>query len=131
MASKNLTILIGNVGKDPEITYTSSGTAVAKFSLATSEKWKNKNNPDATVEKTQWHRITAWGKLAEIIGEYVKKGSSLYIEGRIEYGSYEKDGQKFYTTDIVAKEMQMIGGRNANERTPEQANNDTDGSIPF
>ena len=107
--SINKVILIGNVGKDPEMRYTGAGKAVASFSLATSESWKS---PDGEQqEKTQWHRMVAFGKLAEIVGEYVKKGSQLYTEGKINYGNYEKGGVKHYTTDIVIDQMVMLGGK--------------------
>ncbi|MEW6657394.1 MAG: single-stranded DNA-binding protein [Thermodesulfobacteriota bacterium] len=108
MAGINKVILVGNLGADPEIRYTAGGTAVAKFSLATSEKFKDgQGNPQ---ERTSWHRVTAWGKLAEICGQYLTKGKQVYIEGKLQYGSYEKDGVKHYTTDIIANTMQMLGG---------------------
>ena len=107
MAGLNKVILMGNLGADPEMRYTASGTAVAKFSLATSRKFTGKDGQKQ--EKTEWHRIVAWGKLAEICGQYLSKGKQVMIEGRIEYGSYEKDGVKHYTTDIVAENMQMLG----------------------
>lgn len=110
MASVNKTILVGNCGKDPEVRYAASGMAIANVSLATSRKRKDKNTGD-TIEETQWHRVVFYDKLAEIVGEYVKKGSSIYVEGSIRYGKYEKDGQTVYTTDIVAEQMQMLGGR--------------------
>jgi single-strand DNA-binding protein len=104
----NKVILIGNLGQDPEQRYTAGGTAVCKFSLATARKFKDKTG--AKQEKTEWHRIVAWGKLAEICGQYLTKGKQVVIEGRIEYGSYEKDGVKHYTADIIAENMQMLGG---------------------
>jgi single-strand DNA-binding protein len=119
MAGLNKVILVGNLGADPEMRYTASGTAVAKFSLATSRKFTGKDGQKQ--EKTEWHRIVAWGKLAEICGQYLAKGKQVIIEGRIEYGSYEKDGVKHYTTDIVAENMQMLGspGGRGQEREPE------------
>jgi single-strand DNA-binding protein len=110
MAGINKVILVGNLGKDPEVTYTPSGTAVAKFSIATSEKWTDKASGEKK-DKTEWHRITAFGKLGEICGEYLAKGKQIYIEGRLQYGSYEKDGITRYTTDIIASQMQMLGAR--------------------
>lgn len=110
MASVNKVILLGNCGRDPELRYLPSGQAVANVSIATSQRRKNKTTGE-TIEDTQWHRITFYERLAEIVGEYVKKGSSIYIEGRLKYGSYDKDGVTHYTTDIVATEMQMLGGR--------------------
>lgn len=110
MAGINKVILVGNLGKDPEVSYTPSGTAVAKFSIATSEKWTDKGTGEKK-DKTEWHRITAFGKLGEICGEYLSKGKQVYIEGKLSYGSYEKDGVTRYTTDIIASQMQMLGGR--------------------
>ena len=111
MAGLNKVILVGNLGADPEMRYTASGTAVCKFSLATSRKFTGKDGQKQ--EKTEWHRIVAWGKLAEICGQYLSKGKQVMIEGRIEYGSYEKDGVKHYTTDIVAENMHDAGQRPA------------------
>ncbi len=112
MASRsvNKVILIGNLGKDPELRYTSSGVAVASFSVATNESWKD---PEGNIqERTQWHNIVAWRKLAEICGEYLKKGSQLYLEGRLQYRNYDdKNGVKRYVTEIVMDEMIMLGGR--------------------
>ena len=116
MAGLNKVILVGNLGADPEMRYTASGTAVAKFSLATSRKFTGKDGQ--RQEKTEWHRIVAWRKLAEICGQYLSKGKQVIIEGRIEYGSYEKDGVKHYTTDIVAENMQMLGGPAARQSGP-------------
>ena len=117
MAGFNRVILIGNLGSDPEMRYTASGTAVCKFSLATSRKFTGKDGQKQ--EKTEWHRIVAWTKLAEICGQYLSKGKQVMIEGRIEYGSYEKDGVKHYTTDIVAENMQMLGGPGPGNRAQE------------
>ena len=108
MASVNKAILVGNLGSDPDIRYTPSGTAVANFSLATNEQWTNKDGEK--TEKTEWHRIVAWGRLGEICGEYLKKGSQVYIEGRIQTRAWEdRDGNKRYTTEIIAQAMQMLG----------------------
>ncbi|MCK9378495.1 MAG: single-stranded DNA-binding protein [Syntrophobacterales bacterium] len=104
----NRVILIGNLGADPDLRYTPGGTAVCKFSLATTRRFKDREGE--RQEKTEWHRIVAWAKLAEICGQYLTKGKQVMIEGRIEYGSYEKDGVKHYTTDIIAENMQMLGG---------------------
>lgn len=102
--------LIGNLGKDPELKYTSSGLAVCTFSIATTNSWKNADGE--AKESTQWHNITAWRKLAEICSEYLKKGSKVYVEGEIQYRSYDgKDGVKRYVTDIVINEMLMLDGR--------------------
>jgi len=107
----NKVILIGNLGKDPEVRYSPNGQAVANVTLATSESWKDKTSGEK-VEKTEWHRIVFWGKLAEIAGEYLKKGSQIYIEGRLQTRKWQdKDGHDKYTTEIVANEMQMLGSR--------------------
>ena len=108
MASVNKVILVGNLGADPELRYTSSGTPVASFSLATREQWTNKGGEKG--EKTEWHKIVAWGRLGEICGEYLHKGKQVYIEGRLQTRSWEdRDGNKRYTTEIVAQTMQMLG----------------------
>lgn len=110
MASVNKVTLLGNVGRDPEIRYLPSGKAVCNISLATSSRRKDKTTGE-TLEDTQWHRVVFYDKLAEVAGEYVKKGKPLYVEGRIHYGSYEKDGVKQNTVEIVATEMQLLGGK--------------------
>lgn len=111
MASKgvNKVILIGNLGKDPETKYLPSGDAVTNVTIATSESWKDKNSGQMQ-ERTEWHKVVFFKKLAEIAGEYLKKGSKVYIEGALRTRSYDKDGQKHYATEIVADEMQMLGG---------------------
>ncbi|HVH33762.1 MAG TPA: single-stranded DNA-binding protein, partial [Tahibacter sp.] len=101
---------VGNVGKDPETRYSAGGMAVTTVSVATSESWKDKQSGEQK-EKTEWHRVKFFGRLAEIAGEYLKKGSQVYIEGSLRTEEYEKDGVKRYSTDIVAAEMQMLGGR--------------------
>ena len=111
MASVNKVILVGNCGRDPEIRYLPSGQAVANVTLATSTRRKDKTSGEM-IEDTQWHRITFFDRLAEIAGEYVKKGNPIYIEGRIKYGNFtNKDGIEQNTCDIVATEMQLLGGR--------------------
>ena len=102
----NRVMLIGRLGRDPEFRYTASGVAMAKFSLAT-DRWKRKGEE----QPPDWHRITVWSRLAEICAQYLTKGKQVMIEGRIEYGSYDKDGVKHYTTDIIAENMQMLGSR--------------------
>ena len=104
----NKVILVGNLGNDPDTKYTQGGMAITTLSLATTSVRKDKDGN--TQEKTEWYRVKLFGKLGEIAGEYLKKGRQVYIEGRLEYGSYDKDGVKHYTTDIVADQMQMIGG---------------------
>lgn len=125
----NKAILIGNLGRDPEVRYTPSGLGVANFSIATSETWTNKEGEKET--RTEWHRIVAFGKLGEICGEYLSKGKQVYIEGRIQTRDWEdKDGVKRYTTEIVASQMLMLGSRDAGEplRTEGPAFKDSQGS---
>ena len=111
MASVNKVILVGNLGADPEVRYMSNGEAVANVRLATTESWKDKNSGEKR-EVTEWHRVVFYRKLAEIVGQYLKKGSSVYIEGRIRTRKWQdKEGQERYTTEIEATEMQMLGGR--------------------
>ncbi|MBT8146734.1 MAG: single-stranded DNA-binding protein [Gammaproteobacteria bacterium] len=116
MASRgiNKVILVGNVGGDPEVRYMPSGGAVVNLTLATSESWKDKNSGE-NVEKTEWHRLVFFNRLAEIVGEYVRKGSKLYVEGRLQTRSWEQDGVKRYATEIVANEMQMLDSRGAGQ----------------
>ena len=110
MASLNKVMLIGNLGKDPEVRFTASGQAVASFSLATSEKFKGKSGD--MEERTEWHNITLWGKLAEIAGEYLSKGKTVYIEGRLQTRKWQdKNGNDRYTTDIVGDRMQMLSAK--------------------
>jgi single-strand DNA-binding protein len=109
--SVNKVILVGNLGKDPEVKYTPNGTPVAKFSLATNEKFKSRSGE--WQERAEWHNIVAWQRLAEIVGEYAKKGSKLYIEGKLQTSSWEdrESGQKKYRTEIVARELVLLGPR--------------------
>jgi single-strand DNA-binding protein len=109
----NRVVLIGNVGKDPEIRYTTSGVPVVTFSLATSEMWKDKDG--IQQERTDWHNVIAWRKLAEIIQEIVKKGSRLLVEGKIQTRSFEKNGEKRYVTEIVADNVLLLDGRKSLE----------------
>ena len=110
MASVNKVILIGNLGRDPETRYMPDGGAITNISIATTETWKDKNGEKQ--EKTEWHRVAFFGKLAEIAGEYLKKGSQVYVEGRLQTRKWQdKDGQDKYTTEIVADRMQMLGSR--------------------
>ena len=144
MASLNKVMIIGNLGKDPEVRYTTSGAAVASFSVATTEKFKNKSGE--WEEKTEWHNVTLWSRLAEIAGEYLSKGKTVYIEGRLQTRKWQdKDGKDRYTTEIVGEKMQMLsakgdgggksgGGRSGGEPTaayddPVAYNQDDD--IPF
>ncbi len=109
MASVNKVILVGNLGKDPEVRFTPSGRAVAKFSLATKESWTDQEN--SRQERTEWHNIVVWGKQAELCGQYLAKGKQAYVEGAIRSRSYDdKDGNKRYVTEIVAQRIQFLGG---------------------
>lgn len=113
MASVNKVILVGNLGRDPEMRYMPSGDAVATFSIATTENWKDKSGQKQ--EQTEWHRISMFGKQAEVAGQYLKKGSSVYIEGRLQTRKWtDKEGQERQTTEIRADRMQMLGGRSGN-----------------
>jgi single-strand DNA-binding protein len=151
----NKVILVGNLGNDPDIRYTAGGAAVANISLATAESWKDKNSGEQQ-ERTEWHRIVFFGRLAEIVGEYLRKGSQVYVEGRLQTRKWQdKEGHDRYTTEIVANEMQMLGSKsggsanyepapqsqpahsNASEpqsapaQSPAPATDDFDDDIPF
>ena len=106
----NKVILVGNLGADPETRYTPSGAAITSIRIATSEAWKDKQTGEQQ-ERTEWHRVKFFGRMAEIAGEYLKKGSQVYIEGKLRTEEWEKDGIKRYSTDVIADEMQMLGGR--------------------
>lgn len=112
MSGINKVILIGRLGRDPEVRYTPDGAAIANFSIATSEEWKDKATGEKR-ERTEWHRIVAFRKLGEICGEYLSKGRQVYIEGRLQTRSWEKDGVTRYTTEIVASDVQFLGGRDS------------------
>lgn len=132
----NKAILIGNLGQDPEVRYSQTGTPIASFSIATTETWKKQDG--SKEEQTEWHRIVAFGRLGEICGEYLSKGSKVYIEGRIQTRKWEdKDGNTRYTTEIVAREMKMLSPRGAGDNNsqyneeppfPEQTMGD---DVPF
>jgi single-strand DNA-binding protein len=125
MASVNKVILVGNCGRDPEIRYLPSGQAVANVSIATSSRRKDKNTGES-IEDTQWHRVTFYDRLAEIAGEYLKKGRPAYIEGRLKYGKYtDQAGVEKYTTDIIVSELQLLGGREGRGEPPSEG-----GSAP-
>jgi single-strand DNA-binding protein len=106
----NKVILVGNLGADPETRYTPSGTAITSIRIATSESWKDKQTGEQQ-ERTEWHRVEFFGRIAEIAGEYLKKGRQVYIEGKLRTDEYEKDGVKRWSTKVIADEMQMLGGR--------------------
>jgi len=122
MASVNKVIILGNLGRDPEVRYLPSGDAIANIAVATSYTQKDRNTGE-TKESTEWHRIAFFGRLAEIVGQYLKKGSSVYVEGRLQTRKYtDKDGVERYATDIIAESMQMLGGpANANRDAGQQA----------
>ncbi len=127
MASVNKVILVGNCGRDPEIRYLPSGQAVANVSVATSSRRKDKNSGEM-IEDTQWHRVTFYDRLAEIAGEYVKKGRPIYVEGRLKYGKYtDQAGVEKNTVDIIATELQLLGGR---EGMGAPSGGDEDGGAP-
>ena len=116
----NKVILVGTLGRDPEVKHLPSGDAMANVSLATSESWKDKNTGEKK-EVTEWHKVVFFKRLAEIAGEYLRKGQQVYIEGSLKTRSWEKDGQKQYTTEIVASSLQMLGSKGGGERTEQAA----------
>ena len=149
----NKVILIGNLGQDPEVKYMPNGNAVANVTIATSESWKDKNTGES-VDKTEWHRVVFFRRLAEIVGEYLKKGSKVYIEGKLQTRKWQdKNGKDNWTTEIIANEMQMLDSRGGgssdfnqsqgggqqqsapqsapSQAAPAPANNDFDDDIPF
>ncbi len=137
----NKVILVGNLGKDPDMRYTAGGDAVANLSIATSESW-NDNQTGEKKEKTEWHRVVFFRRIAEVCGEYLKKGSSVYIEGSLRTRDWEDDqGNKRYTTEIIGREMQMLGGRRSEENmdqspqmnssSPQPEEGLIDDEIPF
>jgi single-strand DNA-binding protein len=140
----NKVILVGNLGQDPEVKYTAGGAAVTTLSLATSESWKDKDT-GSDQERTEWHRVVLWRRLAEIAGEYLKKGSKVYIEGQLQTRKWEQDGQTRYTTEVIGRDMQFLdsrGNQSASSSSYEDNNQDmgsqsmpdsgiTDDDIPF
>ncbi len=143
----NKAIILGSLGQDPDIRYTAGGAAVANISIATNEQWKDKESGEMQ-ERTEWHRVVFFGRLAEIVGEYLRKGSQVYIEGRIQTRKWQdKEGKDRYTTEIVANEMQMLGSKSGGttasfDQSPQpqqsapvasgaSSNDDFDDDIPF
>lgn len=118
MASVNKVILMGNLGRDPEVRYMPNGEAVANFSIATTENWKDKSGN--AQSKTEWHNIVMYRRLAEIAGEYLKKGRPVYIEGRLQTREWEKDGVKRYSTEIIGDSMQLLGGKDSSDDSAKQ-----------
>ncbi len=133
MQGINKVILIGNLGKDPELRYTPNSQAVATFSLATNRKWKDKEGQPQ--EQAEWHNIVTWGKQAEFCKEYLKKGSAVFVEGRIQYRTYDdKDGNKRYITEIVARSIQMLGRKGETKEEPASQDLESsaaDEDLPF
>jgi single-strand DNA-binding protein len=119
----NKVILLGNLGADPEVRTTAGGDSVATISIATSDSWKDKNTGEEQ-QKTEWHRVVFFRRMAEVVGQYLKKGSSVYIEGQLQTNSYEdkNTGEKKYSTQIVARDMQMLGGKNNSESQSDYSN---------
>jgi single-strand DNA-binding protein len=138
MAGINKVILVGNLGKDPELRYTPNGTAVATFPLATSSRWKD--SAGESQQRTEWHRIVTWGRQAEVCNEYLKKGSQVYLEGRIQYRSFDdKEGNKRFVTEIIARLVQMLGRREPETSLPpeqmaeveKEASTEEEEDLPF
>ena len=118
MKGINKVIIVGNLGADPDVKYTASGSAIANISVATTESWKDKQSGEKQ-EKTEWHRVVFFNRLAEIVGEYLAKGSQVYVEGKLQTRKWtDKDGVDRYTTEVVAQEMQMLGGGNRDNAKP-------------
>ena len=137
MSSVNKVIIVGRLGQDPELNYLPSGNAVANLSVATSEQWKDKQSGEKQ-ERTEWHRVSMFGRLGEISSQYLAKGSLVYIEGRLQTDKYEKDGVTKYATKIIAKDMQMLGGKGEQTSQPQKQPepsappaDDFDESVPF
>src|SRR5690348_6724227 len=133
----NKVILVATVGKDPEVKYMPSGGAVCNLSAATNESWKDKQT-DEKKERTEWHRLTFYNRLAEIVGEYIKKGSQIYVEGSLRTREYDKEGQHHYITEIIVGNMQMLGGKQTDSKQkesspaePTQDESFQDDDIPF
>ena len=135
----NKVILVGNLGQDPEVKYTAGGTAVTTLSIATSDSWKDKETGEDR-ERTEWHRVVLWRRLAEIAGEYLKKGSKVYIEGQLQTRKWEQEGQTRYTTEVIASEMQFLDSKGSSNNSdqgvsrmePEAADESIeDEDIPF
>jgi len=141
MRGVNKVIIVGNLGNDPDQKVMANGTAVTTISVATSESWKDKTTGQQQ-ERTEWHRVVFFNRLAEIAGQYLKKGASVYVEGQLRTNQWEKDGQKHYSTEIIASQMQMLGGREesqpsarparqAAQQSAQQAAPDFNDDIPF
>lgn len=127
----NKVYLVGRLGADPQLRYTPSGKAAVSFNLATNASWRNQEGEKQ--ERTDWHRITAWGKLAEVIGEWLRKGSLVHIEGSLQTRKYEKDGEDRYITEVVARDMEMLGGKqeSSGNAAPEESGPEAEDDLPF
>jgi single-strand DNA-binding protein len=127
----NKVILVGNLGQDPEVKYTAGGAAVTTLSIATSDSWKDRDTGE-DQERTEWHRVVLWRRLAEIAGEYLKKGSKVYVEGQLQTRKWEQEGQTRYTTEIIARDIQFLDSKGTSTNTPSPENSDTSSneSIP-
>lgn len=127
----NRVFLVGNLGKDPETRYTPNGTAVTNFSVATSEQWKDKDSGEKK-ERVEWHRVVLWKRLAEIAAEYLRKGSQVYIEGKLQTRKWQdKEGNDRWSTEIVGNELQMLGGKGERREAPKPTSPATDDDCPF
>ena len=126
----NKVILVGNLGQDPEVKFTAGGAAVTTLSIATSESWKDKESGNEQ-EKTEWHRVVLWRRLAEIAGEYLKKGSKVYIEGQLQTRKWEQEGQTRYTTEVIARDMQFLDskGNTDNSNSPPDISSSSEVSV--
>ncbi len=120
----NKVIIVGNLGQDPEIKYTAGGAAVTTLSIATSDSWKDKDS-GMDQERTEWHRVVLWRRLAEVAGEYLKKGSKVYIEGQLQTRKWEQEGQTRYTTEIIARDMQFLDSRGSSNNESTQKSSET------
>mgnify|MGYP006132158771 CR=1 FL=1 len=129
MASVNKVILVGNLGRDPEVRFMPNGEEVCNFSIATTDSWKDKAG--VKQERTEWHNIVMYRKLAEIAGEYLKKGRPVYVEGRLQTRKWEKDGVTRYSTEIIGDQMQMLGGRDAAASNPPNDDGGSQDDDPF
>lgn len=129
MSGVNKVILVGRLGKDPEVKYTSAGKALCNINMATSNKYKDGSGE--WKEKTEWHKVVVWGKLAEVCGEYLKKGSQIYMEGSLQTRSWDKDGETKYATEVVGTTMQMLDSRKSSNNSDTDHKNELPDDVPF
>ena len=128
MRGVNKVILVGNLGRDPETRYNQDGKPITNFSIATSEAWKDKNSGESQ-ERTEWHNVVCFGRLAEIAGQYTRKGAKVYIEGGLRTSTWEQDGQKRYKTEVVARELQLLDSRRDSQPQPRQQAPESVGAV--